>query len=200
MNEAHVISVDPGVKTLGEICVNNQRLARISRTLSAPGRRVVAPFRKIMNILFGINQKVNNQFSGKMMLLRFVCGVLFVASVLVPMDPASILDLQFGVESAMLVGVGISLVLGLFTRLTALAGAVVFGFQVYVALTAGIVEAMPAAIMMLMLFFSVMGPGLYSVDSLMRKGLIKLSRTRARARKPVAFDYRAYTIIDRRIG
>ena len=112
MNEANVISVDPGVKTLGELCVNDHRLARISRKISGPGRKVAAPFRHIMNLLFGINRRVNSQLSGKMMILRLTCGTMFILMALLPMEMTDILAARFTADSIMLCAIGISMNVG----------------------------------------------------------------------------------------
>ena len=124
MNEANVISVDPGVKTLGELCVNDHRLARISRKISGPGRKVAAPFRHIMNLLFGINRRVNSQLSGKMMILRLTCGTMFILMALLPMEMTDILAARFTADSIMLCAIGISMIFGLFSRITTLTGTV----------------------------------------------------------------------------
>ena len=51
MSDTNVISVDPGAKTLGELRVGENRLSRISRRLSGPGKKVTAPFRYTLNLL-----------------------------------------------------------------------------------------------------------------------------------------------------
>ena len=199
MNEAHVISVDPGVKTLGELRINEDRLAKISRTLTAPGRHVATPFEGLFNALFGINKRVNGQFSGKMLLLRVVCGSLLAGTALLPLAPADITSMNIPASALVMAFVGISMVFGFFSRLISLGGACWFGYSLYTSLMGGIPDLTAGALAMVMMIFSVMGPGLYSLDRMMRRGLLRLCR-RSRKTRGHGFDYRAYGVVDRRVS
>lgn len=201
MNETNVISVNPGVKTLGELCVNEHRLARISRKISEPGRKAVAPFRRVLNHLFGINRKVNAQLSGKMMVLRLICGTLFIALALVPMSMSEIREANFTADSIVLCAAGISMAAGLFSRLTTMAGAVWYGISLYNSITVSEPDAASAMLVMVMAIFCVLGPGLYSVDRYLRRAIMALVRGGKKTRRHErGISFRAYGDVDRRIG
>lgn len=204
MNEANVISVDPGVKTLGELCVNDHRLARISRKISGPGRKVAAPFRHIMNLLFGINRRVNSQLSGKMMILRLTCGTMFILMALLPMEMTDILAARFTADSIMLCAIGISMIFGLFSRITTLTGTVWFGIALYNSMAVSEPDTMSAMLVMVTAIFSVLGPGLYSMDRYLRRALIILAQKSIKKGRrkncKAGVTFRAYNDVDRRVS
>lgn len=203
MSDTNVISVDPGAKTLGELRVGENRLSRISRRLSGPGKKVTAPFRYTLNLLFGINRCVNTRFSGKMMLLRLICGGLFIVMTLVPMSIPGIMAANFTTDAIVLTAVGISIILGLFSRMTTLAGAVWFGILFSISLEKYEPDMTCAAIMMVMAIFSVLGPGLYSMDRYIRRlilCLIRAGKKKTARCKKGGIQYNAYGSVDRRVS
>jgi len=199
LNEAHVISVDPGAKTLGEVRINNSQLAKISRTLAAPCRLVSAPFKRTLNLLFGINRKVNHQFSVKILLLRIICGVsLLAVTAHITNDPADAAGLTIPAVAAVMVIAGISMVFGFFSRLVSLAAGCWFGYNLYSSLMMGNADLVYGMLTIVMIIFFVLGPGLYSIDRLMHKGLVRLTHLHAKKQEN-RVDYHAYSTIDRRI-
>ena len=203
MSDPNVISVDPGAKTLGELRVGENRLSRIIRRLSGPGKKVTAPFRYTLNLLFVINRCVNTRFSGKMMLMRHLCGGLFIVMTLVPMSIPDIMAANFTTDAIVLTAVGISIILGLFSRMTTLAGAVWFGILFSRSREKYEPDMTCAAIMMVMAIFSVLGPGLYSMDRYIRRLILCLVRAgkkkTARCKKG-GIQYNAYGSVDRRVS
>lgn len=203
MNEAQVISVNPGTKTLGELNISENKLSRISRRLTAPARNMVSPFKKIVDLLFGLNSKVNAQFSGKMMLLRLLFGSLLIASVLLPMHPDDILALDFGPHSIALIIFGVSMVFGFLSRLVSLGCAGWFGYRVYASIMVANPDITAVSLLMFAVMFWVLGPGLYSVDQMIRHILFTLSskyrQRQIRNRMIKASGYRAYSSVADRV-
>lgn len=201
MSKAQVISVNPGVKTIGELS-RYDRLARLSRAIAPTGVSHKSLFKKAVNMLFGLNKGVNTQLSGKLMLLRILCGGLMVSSVILPMAPADLFSFNIATESIVMIALGTSLLLGFLSRLTSYAGVAWFGYMLTLSLIEGVPEVSYGALMLLMLVFSVLGPGLFSADQLLRKALFAIRRS-ARQRKqkdPTVLDYRAFSQVERRIS
>lgn len=201
MSKVQVISVNPGVKTMGELSIYN-RLARLSRAIAPTTVRHHSLFKRTINLLFGLNKGVGTRLSGKLMLLRLLCGGLMVSSVAIPMTSAEILSLQMGMESVIMFALGISLMLGFLSRLTSYTGVAWFGYNLALSLIQGVPEVSYGALMLLMLVFSVLGPGLFSADQLLRKALFAMRRNmRQRRRKDATvLDYRAFAQVERRIS
>lgn len=200
MNQANVISVNPGVKTLGELHVSDHKIARISRTLAAP-RHIANPLRAVTNALLGINSRVNARFSGKMLLIRMIGGALLLFMGL-PALAATGFDLTAtGTEALIECGAGLLLILGLFCRMSSAAAAGWFGYSFYMSLMAGLPDVGYAALSAVMLIFVVLGPGRFCIDQFIRRGVYALGRLRrSRNRRQHGLDYRAYAMMDRRVG
>lgn len=204
MGKARIISVNPGIKTIGELGLKSSRLARISRTIANSGIYKKSLFRKTINLLFGIDNRIDTRLSSKLMLLRVLCGVLMVSSVLVPMSPSAIVSLDFGPMPAMMCLLGISLTLGFLSRLTSYAGAGWFGYNLAMSIIHATPDASAGALMLLMLVFSILGPGMFSTDQLIRRGLFSLRRrileNRHRKGRRPELDYRAFSQLEHRIS
>ncbi len=203
MNDVQVISVNPTKKTLGEKLFKEESFARISRTISS-GRKIASPLKKFLNVMFGLNPGVNRLVSVKMLALRIVCGSIMIASVLLPMSPESILALDFGPHSIIMCALGLSLISGMLTRISSLAGIAWFGTLLFNSMMDGTPDVLAGAIAMIMTVFVIMGPGNYSVDQLARRAMFisarRSSRRNNRTDKHETFGYRAYTSVDRRVG
>lgn len=182
------------MKTIGELRVDDHRLATISRSLTAPGRKTNHT-KNFINFIFGINSKVTRQFSSKMLLMRFVCGALFLWVGLTPLLQGSV-DMMSVTQTAL----GASIVLGLFTRLVSLTGICMFFWSSYATfMQTQTPEYTIVAIMVVLAFFAIMGPGRYCTDQFMRRGLIWLSRPR-KSRKIDSMSYKAYEFADRAVS
>lgn len=201
MNEAQVISVNPAEKTLGERLFKEDKFARISRTLSP--RRVGTSAKKVLNLALGLNSRVNGAYSAKMLFLRFLCGSVIILSVLLPMHPSDIMAFNFDTYKLMMCILGISMVFGFLSRLTALSGMAWFGYMLYSSIMGGNADILAGATTMIMAIFCVLGPGSYSIDQLTRRGIYKLFRRSPNKRAHHdngRFDYRAYSSVERRVG
>lgn len=200
MNQANVISVNPGKKTLGELHVNDRNISRISRTLAAP-RRMANPLRAVTNALLGINSRVNSRFSGKMMLIRLVCGTLFLL-----MGLPELLGTGFDLAAAdteviIECCVGVSLIFGFLCRVSSVAAACWYGYAFYESFAFGMPDLGYAILSAVMLIFAVFGPGLYCIDQFIRRGLYALGRmVRRRTLRQPELNYRAYEMMDRRVS
>lgn len=194
MKQAAIISVDPGVKTLGELNINEHRLAALSRSLTDTSSKSSSKS-AIPNLLFGINGRTSSDFSSKISMLRLVAGIMIIASVILPSAtsfPAS--------HTALLCALGLSVMFGVFTRIAGLASAAVLGSGVLASLSSGALDLTSACFASIALIFAVLGPGRYSCDFYLRNALRKLMATKKQT--PAAeseLDYRAYNNIDSRL-
>lgn len=205
MIETKVISVNPGVKTFGEMSMSNMSLVRFSRSLSSPGRKVISPFRKTVNAILGINSHVNDQFSGKMMVMRLLFGSVLILLSVCELNGVRLFESGTSVHPLLLLGVGVSLTIGLLGRLVCLAGA---GWIFYSVVTGVVAGSLPdlfnVMLALTMTVFGVLGPGRYCIDQFIRRSMYTLSRKYRSNRKKksprVTLYYRAYEMAGRNIG
>lgn len=202
MNHAKVISVNPGLKTAGELNLSKFNLEGISRSISAPADKK-ASFKRRLDFFFGINAGVNSQFSSKMMAVRvmgavILCGLalmsLFGSSAAVLPHNAAVITLLFGV----------SLAFGLLTRMAAAICTLFFGISFVSALTAGSLDLTILFLGSCSALFMIMGPGMYSTDLLLRRRIHKMYRDAHRydpSRNPdnIIFDYTAFSNVEQRV-
>lgn len=201
MNQTNVISVNPGVKTLGELNIGNSTIVRISRKLTRPGRVSASPFKAIVRFVFGVSRDRSGTFSTKMAMLRMSAAAITILAVLWQSG---------GLEAAptapvlAMLAFGVSLALGLFTRLVAASAMAICGYMFYLSIMGGTPDAMSAVSLVVSLMFALLGPGRYSADQLIVKGFTAIyRRSRARAarrEKKAEFDYKAYHRVDRRVS
>lgn len=199
MNEANVISIDPGAKTLGEQRLGCERLVRISKKISTPGRVAARGVVRMLNIISGINSKIGHQISGKIMLVRMFCGIMFICAALVPKSPESIAALDLSVSEWLMTIAGLSMSFGLLTRPVCLCGAILAGTMFFPTLAEGTPNLYDGAFMMLTFIFGVMGPGMFSVDQLLRNliGRVTTKRHAPKRLRRRQIDYHAFGDADR---
>lgn len=212
MSEAQVISVNPGMKTRGELGgmsrTGRKCLASISRCISSPTKTVVSHkksrsfCRLIVDFLFGVSSKVSFTYSSKMLLVRLLTGVALILSQLLPISPEDILAMQIPVDALIICCIGVSIVLGLFSRIASFGGATLLSIWIAMSIMQGAIDMAAGWMALMMLTNSILGPGLYSADQLMRKGILNLrARIVRKRRKAVkeAINYGAYGEIERRV-
>lgn len=207
MNPANVISVNPSRKTLGEICVNSEKLRGISRAIAGTptishtecSKRNRAS--QFINFIFGINSSTNSKVSTKLTIVRLICGaaLLFTYGTAFLAGDDSISTLALCIA-------GSSIVLGLFTRIssTLALGWLAYTFALSVQTQAPDISYMLPALVCGI--FTILGPGKFSFDQLMRYALRKLFKVNNKQSasshvKPAAnMSYRAYSMADRYAG
>lgn len=202
MSNAKIISVDPGIKTLGELNINEINLTRLSRTISNPGRK--STFKNTLNMVFGINSRTDAGISSKMFGLRLIGGTLMTALGALSLSGSAMVALPHMLTVACL-AFGISLLTGSFTRLISMATACIALFTAYTAFSAGSLDTVSLMTAMLGIGACVIGPGHYSADSLMRRQIFRLYRNAhrydpERNADNLMFDYNAFAAVERRIG
>lgn len=189
MDKAKIISVNPADWTRGEAALRNQKTAA-SRV--AVLTKMVRTHKKsnFVDFITGISKDTNRSASSKLLLVRLLCGAIFIT--------AAAMGLANGMPhslSAATLAVGISIVSGFATRIATLGGALFFGIECH---SLFIAEMMPDAVLAgafaaVALLLAVLGPGLYSVDQLIRR-LVK-GRHAPRIQRPDKqrpLTYRAY--------
>lgn len=201
MNQTNVISVNPGVKTLGELNIGNSTIVRISRRLTRPGRVSASPFKAIVRFVFGVSRERSGTFSTKMAMLRMSAAAI---TILAALWQSGGLEAAPTAPVLAMVAFGVSLALGLFTRLVAASAMAICSYMFYLSIMGGTPDAMSAVSLVVSLMFALLGPGRYSADQLIVKGstaIYRRSRARAaRREKKAEFDYKAYHRVDRRVS
>lgn len=202
MNKANVISVNPGIKTMGELNIEEINLSRISRTLSNPGQ-VSSTFKNILNTTFGIDSNVTTHWSAKLAAIRIIAGLILLSTGILALTGGQ-LGLAQHAMSIISIILGISLMIGFLSRIIS-AGAMIAGIVVMAeCLSAGVLDPASATVAVSGAVMGILGPGHYSVDQILRRGIFKLYRNRHRndpERDPskIAFDYSAFASVDFRI-
>lgn len=200
MNQANVISVNPGIKTLGELNIGTASVAKISRTLARPVRAGRSAAGIALRLLFGVTPH-GGAFSAKMGLIRVLAGALAITMAL--WQASDVTDL-LAIESIIAISFGLSLVFGLFTRITSAVMTVLYGASLYASAVTGTPDFFAASITLTALAFTLLGPGRFSIDRIILKGLAAMRRSLRRRNERKArqkeFDYRAYHYMDSRVG
>lgn len=189
MDKAKIISVNPADWTRGEAALRNKKNAT-SRVAVLTKMARTHKKSSFVDFITGISKGTNKSASVKLLLVRLLCGAIFIT--------AGAMGLSNGMSeplSAVSLAIGISIVTGLATRLATLGGAAFFGIQCHSLFISGIMPdaVLAGAFAAVALLLAVLGPGLYSVDQLIRR-LVK-GRHAPRIRRPEKqrpLTYRAY--------
>lgn len=173
MNLAQVISVNPSVKTLGELSAPSEKyMSGISRALSNPEKRVSSLFVGMVNMISGINSKTNKQLSYKVLYIRLIIGLMLIAFSINPMvsQPVSALS----VTTVLTFLLGCTIIAGFLTRPATIGAALFFSTMFIQSISSGSVDNMSGLMMVMMLVISIMGPGMFSLDRIIRRNLLSM--------------------------
>lgn len=181
MSKVQIISVNPAKKTLGAL--HPELLEKVARTCRIPAApKPQSIFKTSVNTFFGINKGMTKAVSSRLLLTRVLLGVWFIISgITAGIDP-------FTINLSMLSTIfGGMLVLGILNRPASLAAAVLFAISAVGAATdisgtitlQNFISSDPFAILSCILCISIAicGPGLFSVDQLIRRSMLHLART-----------------------
>lgn len=183
MKQPTVISINPGTKTVGAI----KEEARKYDELSSRIRSTIAGapcIKDTLNTFTGINRKKSRAVSGRLAFLRIIAGGFALTAAIL---------LQSAVPTWAFIctlALGVSLILGFMTRLTTLATTIILGYLSYL----GEVELVPGvALAFSSLIICIVGPGIFSLDQIIRRSLFKANRNRSDNRhKKYSTTYQAY--------
>ncbi|MDE5807663.1 MAG: hypothetical protein K2H76_06050 [Muribaculaceae bacterium] len=173
MNSINVISINPA--NSAKSALHPEVFERIAREYSVTREttKMNLSAKRVINFCFGINKKIGRAFSTNLLVARSLAGIALIGY-------AFFAGLSFAAFSPawMMVILAVSLVLGLFNRFTSFAAAGYFG---YLALTSAfsvslLLPALIAVVSMLV------GPGLFSIDQLLRRASFKYAKEYARAK------------------
>lgn len=203
MEKVQVISVNPGIKTIGELREGRFRLAEISRAIAPVRQSNSQSFKKAVDVVSGLNNNISSLFSAKMALLRVACASLFAFLLLAPVAGSVSMSELLTTEYMSAGLLCLSMLAGFLTRPLSYTGASWFGYGFVLSALAGSPDVTQGALMLLSLIFAVLGPGLYSADQLIRRGLFSMHRKIHKRRKAsmtrTELDYRAFSQIDQRV-
>jgi uncharacterized membrane protein YphA (DoxX/SURF4 family) len=173
MNTAKTISVNPGAKTIGAIFEEASRYQNERRN-DTENTVAYTMYDNLLTFLLGIPRGCKRKLSLRLLTVRLmVCAILFTAYF-----TGFVANFALSTQIATLV-VAISILSGCMMRLISLLSTVVF---LGTALTTAIhgcfmSDAFIAGVMALCTFFvAIVGPGLYSIDQIIRWGTIKQIR------------------------
>lgn len=195
MKQATIISVNPGIKTLGELHINEHRLASISRNLSDTSHKTAGQL-SIPDLIFGISRRTSSDFSSKMSFLRVVIGVVLTACCLLSYSgtffPTS--------YNFILAFSGISIGFGFLTRISGMTISIITGYHALTSFATTTPDIAAAVFASLSLIFAVLGPGKYSCDFYLLNMLRKaMSQKKRNSSSETGFNYKAYNNIDSRL-
>lgn len=201
MINAKVISVNPSVKTRGELNISSINIEPLTRSMSSASRQPSGR-KQTLNLLFGINSGLSSSFSTKMMSVRMIAGIVITAMSVMSISGQIAGALPASMSWVSLV-LGASILFGCFTRVISCIGALTFGIAFLSTLSttgSGLTLLTLAAAS---LIFMVLGPGKYSADLFIRHSLHRLYRNANRydpERNPdnLDFDYNAFGSVDRK--
>lgn len=191
MERANVISVNPGVKTLGELNIDQFKLAEISRSLTAPGHESHV-LRDTLSFVTGMN--VAGRRNSRPLLYARICAAA-VFALLAATSTASSLCVLYSVMA-------FSLATGTLLRPISAISASALLWSAFASL--GGMEAIDTTVVLAAsatLTFMFIGAGRISADRWIFKLLTSASKKRKEASKQPdsPLDYRAYRLADRRL-
>lgn len=192
---AQVISVNPAVKTRGELMASDSKISKISRSFATTTGNEDS-LKSFLNTLLGISNRTHNGLSSKMLAVRLLCGAWLIATSAFPFTMHAL-----PTESIIGMSLGLAIGLGLLTRPASLAGAGWYIYSALPSLLAGDFTSTYALTSIILLSIGIIGPGRFSLDQVCRYCILRISRRNRRNRKrELKMDYRAYIMADRRVS
>ncbi|MDE7465078.1 MAG: DoxX family protein [Muribaculaceae bacterium] len=195
MNSLNVISINPGESTQAALHPELLSSGLRSRVRNGEGHnlfRTPSLFRDRVDFLTGISNSTSAKSSLRMLIVRLTIGMMLAAfgGYLLHGN----LDLTVGITCIVM---GLSIATGFLTRIVSFAAISMLTFMFWNSL----VSPNPTQVIWLApaipgLFFSIFGPGIYSVDSIIRKTALRLNKSyrQKRAEKEAAdrLSYKAF--------
>lgn len=196
MNNINVISINPAQPTKAAMHPEIfERIARDCRTrTSAAASASLRPFKLLLNAISGINAGVSKSMSARLLILRLLAGALLIGLALYP---TGVGPLAFTADWCQLI-LGVAIVCGFMTRIFCLAGAAIFATFAIQAGMAGEVDLYMILPAMIAMVFIIIGPGIYCIDQIIRRGLFRNARRRAKLRieklAATRMSYKAFSL------
>ncbi len=179
MEKASVISVNPGVKTLGELNISQFRIAEFNRNLAVPGHGKNA-LRDALYLLTGVQARESKNISAKLLSARILLAIAAFA--------VAIISLTSDAGSAMgwiSTVVALSSLSGVLCRISCISAAAAILCTMPLDITSMALAIAPAVI-------AILGPGRLSGDALIRKTILRAAKSRKEKQSTRELNYRAY--------
>ena len=195
MNSLNVISINPGESTQAVLHPELLNSGLRDRIHNGEGRnlfRTPSVFRDRVDFLTGISISTSAKNSSRMLIVRLAAGAILGALGAYLLHGS--IDIVMGITCIVM---GISIATGFLTRIISFAAISMLTFMFWNSL----VSPDPTQVIWLApaipgLFFSIFGPGIYSVDSIIRKTMLRLNKSyrQKRAEKEAAdrLSYKAF--------
>ncbi len=188
MADVKVISVNPGIKTVGAL--NFEFIGKVARTCSSPVSKAVNNQRvkKVCNHIFGIDRSSTDVEATKLLLIRVIAAVFLVALGITGLDPVQLTaDPDINIFNIV---IGCMILSGLFTRIASICGFLLYAFLVasqFYGLGSSITATSGSAtpdlalicMSMIFLFLAITGPGRYCIDQLLRMGIVRIAERKS---------------------
>ena len=171
MSETNVISVNPSQKTLGILYAEgNVNRLRFARRIALAASRV-PDVKDTLRFLSGISSRTGKALSVKALTVRVLFCAVFAGMGAIQLVQGGDVYMAYA-----MIAFGAMALLGLLTRISATGAACWFGWQTAMAGMAMQIDQTSIAMTLACLVLAVMGPGIYSVDQLIRHGAMRIRR------------------------
>lgn len=198
MAQSNVISVNPATSTLGDL--NPGATARILRRRVLEQQAEKPSFKKMLDAAFALGGDRRHSHSVSLLLLRSVVGALLItcglASGFGGLTPTSEVmqssAFMPSVGSVLQIVAGVSLCLGLLTRVTLSVVSIVAGVVFAMGIAFGVFVEGVALTAALSMVLAVVGPGNVSLDSQIRGAAFHAYRNHARRKAERRLSYEAF--------
>lgn len=185
LQEIKVISVNPNLKTLGALNPDlgfSIAFSEIQHSESAD------KLRSRLNLLTGVNGKLSDVASSKILKVRFIFAAFMIMQALMMLVGGN------PTAAMMCVVVSLSCAAGLMMRICSVATAIICGYFMAISAISGVVDADFLMIAGSSLIMAILGPGKKSVDAKMRLFAFKKLNARRIIRESEKHEisYRAF--------
>lgn len=201
MKQNDVISINPGVKTLGELCIEGERFAAVSRTI-APINNSNISVSAVAKTLLGVGRFTKTAAEIKMAGMRICFGVaifLLYFSDIISAISTSASIFSMGWMAAI---VSMSLIFGVFSRIASFSACVIWSFLAIQSAVIGNLDITSILSSVLAGCGTIAGASKMSVDTviyqIIRKRRAKARRAETEMWSNHANSYRAYELADQR--
>lgn len=188
-----VISVNPANLTRGELHPEawEASFKKVSEIVS--GSKLPKSC-EISNFIFGINRSTTRKKSSFLVLIRLVASALIITSAVMTFSSVAVPGLGYS-----LLALGLIAMFGICLRPLS---AVAAGWTGYLAVTLvhGSINPILAGVCLLSIILAILGPGRFSIDSLLRRTVFNHERRRRNAARKAAemrLSYKAFLYADR---
>lgn len=196
MNYSDIISVNPGKLTLGAL--HPEGATRLIRTNININSSTVKKHR-FLDFIFAVKAPGINRFGKYMLVMRLLFATILISSGCLTLNGSitnALTIISSQVSGILQITAGAMLALGLLTRISILSIGIILSASILITFTNGMPDMSALSSLFTCILFIIMGAGKYSLDFLIRKGVI-INATRRRKRNEMKrMTYKAFQYSD----